>query len=545
MIEEEKLADLLLTWEEARDQGNTATAEELCRDCPELLSAVRERIRLLGNAGWMKELAPLPDKPRVLAERYSLEMLIGTGGYAEVWRAYDLQLHRHVAVKVPKPNRTLTVLQIEEVLTEARQIARLKHVGIVTIHDVVKEGAGYFIVTDLIDGETLADRLKRGPMPHADAVKLLAEVARAIDYAHGQGVVHRDLKPANILLDQSGRPHVGDFGLARSTKELLGGSDSRGTLAYSSPEQLEGKPLDGRSDIWSLGIVLYEMLTGRPPFVDDNPVKLKQSILAAKIPDTPGAHTAVSAICRRCLVASPADRYASAAELADTLTQFRAGGRTRRYWLFAVPIGVAVLGIAGLLLAHRPASESENPNTLHVGTRQAAANWRVTGAGATDAPAYPYGGRQQEISLTDNGGRMGQFATGGSAEQFNGYWTATRRFTLPAEIESISLTFSNFQCDDRGVLMLNGTVIGNYSVMGPGPGRMSLSPDLSDAEFQFTNATLGTVDSGFILGGENTLTIVVNNVVWDRHQRTRPFTSPSDGTHAGVDASIVSTLPKR
>lgn len=543
MSDEDKTADILLTWEESRERGTAVSVEELCRNCPELLDVVRERTRLLESAGWMTGVAP--QRPRTLAERYVLESLLGTGGYAQVWRAYDLRLHRHVAVKVPRPNRTLTANQIDEVLTEARQIARLKHVNIITLHDAVKEGAGFFLVTDLIDGETLAARLTRGPMPAAEVASLMADVTQAVAYAHAQGVVHRDLKPANIFLDAERRPHVGDFGLARSAQELIDGSDSRGTLAYCSPEQLEGKPLDGRSDIWSLGIILYEMLTGQPPFAGDNPVRLKQSILAAQVPNASGLSSALTAICRRCLAANPEDRFASANELADALTRFRAGGRPRRFWLFAVPVGVVVLGIAGLLLARGPAADPEKPNTLHVGTRQAASNWRVTGAGATDAPAYPYGGRQQEISLSDTGGRTGQFVTGGSAEKFNGCWIATRRFTLPAEVESISLTFSNFQCDDRGVLLLNGTVIANYSVMGAGPGRISRSPDLPDTEFPFTNVTSGTVDAGFVFGGENTLTIVVNNVVWDRHQHTRPFTSPSDGTHAGVDAAIVLTLPKR
>jgi serine/threonine protein kinase len=561
MNDEDKIADILLTWEEARERGTAVSSEELCRDCPEVLDVVRERVRLLEKACWMKESGATPPQPRTLAERYVLETLIGSGGYADVWRAYDLQLHRHVAVKVPKPGRTLTAIQIDEVLTEARQIARLKHVNIITLHDVVKEGAGFFLVTDLIDGETLAERLKRGSIPTA-AAKLLAEVARAIDYAHTQGVIHRDLKPANIFLDKEGRPHIGDFGLARSTHELLDGSDSRGTLAYSSPEQLEGKTLDGRTDIWSLGIILYEMLAGRPPFVDDNPVKLKQAILAAQVPDAPCVPAAMLAICRRCLAVNPEGRYARANELADALTSDLTRRCVRRFRLVAVPVGIAVLlGIAGWFLVpgampspespntmptpEREIPNTSNPHTLHIGTRQAAANWRVTGAGATDAIAFPYGGRQQEISLTDPGNGTGQFVAGGSAEKFNGYWIATRRFTLPAEVESISLTFSNLWCDDRGVLILNGTVIGNCSVMGPGPGRMSLSPNVPDTEFQFTNVTAGTVDSGFVLGGENTLQIVVNNVVWDRHQRTRPFTSPSDGTHAGVDASIVFTLPKR
>ncbi|MBY0460034.1 MAG: serine/threonine protein kinase, partial [Gemmataceae bacterium] len=345
-------------WEEARERGESITAEELCRECPELLDAVRERIRLLGNAGWMmKPSAVPPDKPRTLAERYSLETLIGSGGYAQVWRAYDLQLHRHVAVKVPRPSRTLTVSQIEEVLTEARQIARLRHVNIITVHDVVKEGAGYFIVTDLIDGETLAERLKRGPMPPDEAAKLLAEVARVIDYAHGQGVIHRDLKPANVFLDKAGRPHVGDFGLARSREDLMDGSDQRGTLAYSSPEQLEGKPLDGRSDIWSLGVILFEMFTGRQPFADDNPARLRQTILSGVTPALPGVPEPLSAVCLRCLAQKPEDRFARGNDLAVALEAAFQPRKSRR-WLLAVGIlAITVIGVAAWASWPKPEPE--------------------------------------------------------------------------------------------------------------------------------------------------------------------------------------------
>ena len=359
MTNDDRIADLLLTWEEAREGGRLVTAEELCRDSPDLLDAVRERIRLLENAGWLREPAPtVAEKPRTLAERYSLETLIGSGGYAQVWRAYDLQLHRHIAVKIPKPSRTLTAAQIEDVLTEARQIARLRHVNIITVHDVVKEGAGYFIVTDLIDGETLADRLRRGPVPSAEAAKLLAEVARVIAYAHGQGVVHRDLKPANIFLDQEGRPHVGDFGLARSTQELLDGSDRRGTLAYSSPEQLDGRPLDNRSDIWSLGVVLYEILTGRPPFVDDNPVRLRQAVVAAKFTEASGVPAPLMDVCRRCLSARPEDRFAGASDLAAALED--AALRRSRRWL--IPIAVAAAVAVGLTIYFsRPSERGRSP----------------------------------------------------------------------------------------------------------------------------------------------------------------------------------------
>ncbi len=360
MTDDDKIADLLLSWEEARERGESITAEELCGDCPELLDTLRERIRLLKNAEWMrKPSAVVPDKPRTLAERYSLETLIGSGGYAQVWRAYDLQLHRHVAVKVPKPSRTLTNEQVEEVLTEARQIARLRHPNIITVHDVVREGAGFFLVTDLIDGETLADRLKRGPLLPADAVRLLAEVARVIDYAHGQGVIHRDLKPANIFLDKAGRPHVGDFGLARSREDLIDGSDRRGTLAYSSPEQLEGKPLDGRSDIWSLGVILYEMLTGRLPFADDNPARLRQTILSGATPALPGVPEPLSAVCLRSLAQKPEDRFARGNDLAVALEAATARHRSRR-WLIPVAV-VAAVAVGLTIYFIRPSKKGRTP----------------------------------------------------------------------------------------------------------------------------------------------------------------------------------------
>jgi serine/threonine protein kinase len=361
VADEDTIADVLLAWEEAREQGRPLTAEELCRDCPELVVVVRERIRLLEKTAWMSGTAPAPQPPRTLAERYVLEQLLGSGGFSQVWRAYDLQLHRHVAVKVPLPSRTRTSNQIEEVLVEARQIARLKHVNIITLHDVVKEGAGYFLVTDLIEGETLADRLRRGPMPPAEAVKVLAEVARAIDYAHGQGVVHRDLKPANILLDKSGRPHVGDFGLARPATELADGSDQRGTLAYSSPEQLEGQPLDGRSDIWSLGVILYEMLTGRPPFADDNPVRLKQAILAGKVPDAPGVPAALMGVCRRCLTANAADRIQTGNKLATAVESATIKTSSRRWLVISSCLFSALLLV--LMWMFWPKTNADENNT--------------------------------------------------------------------------------------------------------------------------------------------------------------------------------------
>ncbi len=372
MTDDDKIADMLLSWEEARERGQPVTAEELCMGDPELLDAVRERIRLLENAGWMQEQASQPPaSPRTLAERYALEQVIGTGGYAQVWRAYDLQLHRHVAIKVSKPSRTIRPDQMKEVLAEARRVARLKHPNIVVVHDVVKEGAGYFIVADLINGVTLAERLRQGKPSVEEAVKLVAQVARIIDYAHREGVVHRDLKPANIFLDAAGQPHVGDFGIAQSQQELLNGSDRRGTLAYAAPEQLEGKPLDGRADIWSLGVVLFEMLMGRKPFTDDNPVRLQQAILTNPPPALPDVPQAVSAVCRRCLARKPEERFARGNELADALEAAVASAPPRRWTLYRASIlGMAVLVMAGVLAwAKWPRHQPEGIKPLATPTR--------------------------------------------------------------------------------------------------------------------------------------------------------------------------------
>ncbi len=370
MTDDDRLADMLMTWEEARERGRPVTAEELCGSTPELLDALRERIRLLEGSGWMRRQAPAPPtSQRTLAGRYALEQLIGSGGYAQVWRAYDLRLHRHVAVKVPRPSRAIRPDQIEGVLAEARRVARLKHPSIVVVHDVVKEGAAYFIVSELIEGVTLAERLRRAKPTLMETGKILAHVARVIDYAHREGVVHRDLKPANIFLDAADRPHVGDFGIARSQEELSEGSDRLGTLAYAAPEQLDGQPLDGRADLWSLGVILYEMLAGRLPFSDDNPVLLREQVRDQTPASLVGVPGPVADVCRKCLEKRPEQRFASGRELAEALEKALIDSQPRRRgrWLGAGLAGGMLLACGLLLWAwgrHRPDDlETRTPPT--------------------------------------------------------------------------------------------------------------------------------------------------------------------------------------
>lgn len=325
--------------EDARAAGSDLPVEELCRDRPDLIEIVRAKIAALHASDWMQPDRLAATGSRVLAGRYRLEHLVGQGGYGQVWRAFDQELHRPVAVKVPQATRRLGERQIDQLLTEARKVARLRHPGIVAVHDVQKEGAAYFLVSDYIEGEDLAERLRRGPLPVAGAVRIAVQVAHVLAYAHNQGVVHRDIKPSNVLLGQDGSVHVCDFGIAVTQAELASGGDRRATLAYASPEQLGGA-VDHRTDIWSLGVMLCEMLTGRRPFDADDPVRLQRQILAAEPPAMPGVPEPVAVVCPRCLAKKPEERFASGNDVATALEAAR-GSRPRRW-----PV---LLGVVGLL----------------------------------------------------------------------------------------------------------------------------------------------------------------------------------------------------
>jgi len=282
-------------------------------------------------------LAPDQARPAGAAHDFgSYELLgeIGRGGMGVVYKARQRGLDRLVAVKMILASHLASSEHVRRFQEEARAAAGLRHPNIVHIHEVGQTHGQHFFTMEYIEGRSLADRIHEGPVAPEETARLLAKVARAVEHLHHHGVVHRDLKPSNILLDAAGEPFVTDFGLA---KVFVPGSDMTatgavlGTPSYMSPEQAAGQPsqIGPASDVYSLGAVLYEMLTGRPPFREENPVETLLEVLNGEplLPRELDPHVPrpLELICLKCLARSPEDRYPSAGALADDLEHYLRG----------------------------------------------------------------------------------------------------------------------------------------------------------------------------------------------------------------------------
>jgi serine/threonine protein kinase/formylglycine-generating enzyme required for sulfatase activity len=261
--------------------------------------------------------------------RYRVERVLGQGGYGIVYLAYDDQLQRPVAIKVPHCHLVSQPEDALAYLTEARIVANLEHPNIVPVYDIGNnEEYPVFIVSKYIAGTTLAKRIKENLPTRTETVDLVAMVAETLHYAHCKGLVHRDIKPGNILLESSGKPFVTDFGLALREQDVGKGSRYAGTPAYMSPEQAcgEGHRVDGRSDIFSLGVVLYELLTGNRPFKADSRDELLAQIACVEARPPRQIDSTVpkelDRICLRALSKRASERYSTARDMAEDLRHF-------------------------------------------------------------------------------------------------------------------------------------------------------------------------------------------------------------------------------
>ncbi|RMG89512.1 MAG: hypothetical protein D6706_21230 [Chloroflexi bacterium] len=267
---------------------------------------------------------------RLINGRYKIESLLGTGGMSSVYKAFDPNLQRHVAIKIIHPHLTKQGDFIERFRQEATAVAQLRHPNIVQVYDFDISDDIYYMVMEYIPGQTLAQRLKELNAAHLrlplnESLHILITICDAIDYAHQRRMIHRDIKPANVILNLLGEPILTDFGIAK----IIGGNIQTmsgaaiGTAPYMSPEQVRGQPVDYRSDIYALGIMLYELISGEPPFTGDSTYEIMMKHVNEPVPDISKVETntppSIVSIIETALAKSPDNRFQSAAEMASAL----------------------------------------------------------------------------------------------------------------------------------------------------------------------------------------------------------------------------------
>lgn len=426
--DEDILADLLLRWEELRERGQDTPAEQICQDHSHLLEEFTRRIKILTVTSWLDHpqtskdsLSDAPDVPpeqRTLANRYRLDTLIAEGGFAQVWRAYDLELQRVVAVKVPKPSR---LQSSDAFMAEARRVARLKHPGIVQVYDVRTEGELCFIVSEFIEGGSLADRLSKNSPSKEQAIRWIIDIAEALEHAHLHGVIHRDIKPANILIDRHGRALLADFGIAQSANKAGQEALSLGTLRYMSPEQLEGRECDPRADIFSLGVVLHEATTGRLPYSSVEPNVLRREIVAG-VQTVPSVPDEIKSTCQKALQRNPSDRHVSAGCFAAELRRSLSCPKSSLMRWAGLVVGLVVLAtVVWLTLPKKEQSDRqvvEQTGTIKLDSEPG--TFTFDGTNRIVTPLVSFAPCTLEAWIRTNGDKSEQFIIGSDVPNFFG-----------------------------------------------------------------------------------------------------------------------------
>jgi len=313
----------------------------------------------------------------MLMGRYRVEQELGRGGMAKVYRGQDTVLGRTVAIKILAPQFADDQDFVHRFRREAQAAARISNHNLVSVFDTGSDDGVHFIVMEYVEGRTLADLIAGGGRILPDrAIEIGIDVCHALEAAHAQGVIHRDIKPGNIMLDENGRVKVTDFGIARVTSNaetIAQTAAVLGTASYLSPEQAQGQPVDGRSDLYSLGCVLFEMVTGRAPFLGDSPVAVaSKHVLEQPTPPSrlnPDVSPDLDAVILRALAKNPANRYQTAEEFREDLERVRRGQ----------PVNATPLLPAGTTqVIDRPASRTAVlPPTAHHEPEPERSNWWV------------------------------------------------------------------------------------------------------------------------------------------------------------------------
>jgi serine/threonine protein kinase/Tol biopolymer transport system component len=393
---------------------------------------------------------------------YDILSLVGAGGMGEVYRARDPRLGRDIAIKVLSATFSADRDRLDRFEQEARAIAALNHPNIVTIHSIEEANSIRFLTMELVDGQAVSDLIPKGGMPLARLLAIAIPLADALVAAHAKGITHRDLKPANIMVASDGRVKVLDFGLAKlhegspagfdvvttlPTQPITSEGHILGTVAYMSPEQAEGKPIDSRSDLFSFGVILYELATGERPFTGDTSV----SIIASIVKDTPrsasdvnpGVPRDLARVIRRCLVKEPTRRFQSAVDLRNELEELKADHESGQLdaitisprkdlrWWNALPARLLILAVVGLVVfiyARGAMRQSPDPLQSALSAVQATSTGDIARAAISPDGkylAYVQGtGQEQSVWLQ-------QLAT-----------TSASQIIAPAEVRYQGLTFS-------------------------------------------------------------------------------------------------------